>query len=197
MGIRLDDVTPAFDVFSLGKVLWAMVSGRTKMQLWYFDNPKFNVKHQFPRDERMALINRILAGCIVQHEDSCWRSARELLDTIDETLLILRRGGQVVNTDVVRYCLVCGSGHYVNVPSTSNDMEPLRSVGLGLLLRRPDQASALSMHPLWAHASLSCRWKPASMGRAGRVIAGQLPFAGQASLVLLLLLPLWPILGLS
>src|SRR5712664_465948 len=31
MGIRIKDVSPAFDVFGLGKVLWAMLSGRTKM----------------------------------------------------------------------------------------------------------------------------------------------------------------------
>ena len=36
-GMRLADVQPTFDVFSLAKVLWAMVSGNPKFPLWYFD----------------------------------------------------------------------------------------------------------------------------------------------------------------
>lgn len=31
MGIQLDEVSPAFDVFGLGKILWAMISGKTKL----------------------------------------------------------------------------------------------------------------------------------------------------------------------
>ena len=36
MGMRLDDVRPTFDVFGLGKVLWSMVSGKSKLRLWYY-----------------------------------------------------------------------------------------------------------------------------------------------------------------
>ena len=31
MGMRLDEVRPSFDVFGLGKLLWAMVSGRSRL----------------------------------------------------------------------------------------------------------------------------------------------------------------------
>ena len=43
-GMRLADVQPAFDVFSLAKVLWAMVSGRPKFPLWYFERPNNDLR---------------------------------------------------------------------------------------------------------------------------------------------------------
>ncbi|MGH9392880.1 MAG: hypothetical protein ACRD1E_01825 [Terriglobales bacterium] len=48
--MRLDDVKPNFDVFSLGKLLWAMVSPKTRMRLWYHDAPEFSLKTAFPND---------------------------------------------------------------------------------------------------------------------------------------------------
>jgi serine/threonine protein kinase len=110
MSMRLDDVTPAFDVFSLGKLLWAMVSGRTKMPLWYFDRPEFDLTRQFPGDERMQWINRLLMGSVREHKEQVWQNAGEFLKQLDSVAAILRRGGQVVSSQ--RYCRVCGQGIY-------------------------------------------------------------------------------------
>ena len=46
---RLEDVQPAFDVFSLAKVLWAMVSGRPRFPLWYFDREGNDLRPDIPR----------------------------------------------------------------------------------------------------------------------------------------------------
>jgi serine/threonine protein kinase len=48
MGMRLDDVRPTFDVFGLGKVLWSMISGRSKLRLWYYNRPEFESNNLFP-----------------------------------------------------------------------------------------------------------------------------------------------------
>jgi serine/threonine protein kinase len=112
MGMRLDDVRPSFDVFSLGKVLWAMVSGRTKMRLWYFDQPDFDLVRQFPSDERMRWVNRLLAGSVREHEEQVWPNAGSFLKELDAVIATLRRGGQVVALDEPRYCRVCSYGTY-------------------------------------------------------------------------------------
>lgn len=61
-GMRVDEVKPSFDVFSLGKVLWAMLSGMEMLQLWYFTRPRFDLTQLFPNTHAMHVINeRILA----------------------------------------------------------------------------------------------------------------------------------------
>ena len=46
--MRLADVRPTFDVFSLGKVLWAMVSGRPRFPFWYSYRPENDLREMFP-----------------------------------------------------------------------------------------------------------------------------------------------------
>lgn len=112
MGMQVEDVRPSFDVFGLGKVLWAMMSGRTKMRLWYFDDDEFNLTRQFPDDERMLWINRLLQGSIRERQAQVWASAHEFLEQIDDIHTRLRRGGQVMQRGVQRWCRVCGLGQY-------------------------------------------------------------------------------------
>lgn len=130
MGIRVDDVRPSFDVFSLGKVLWAMVSGRTKMRLWYFDHPDFNLETQFPTDEQMRWINRLLMGSVREHEEHVWNSAGVLLEQVDQILLIMRRRGQVMRREVARRCDVCGVGDYRLIINERSGPDTLRNFGL-------------------------------------------------------------------
>ena len=42
-GRRVDELSPTFDVFSLGKVLWAMVSGKTMLPLWYHHQEQYDL----------------------------------------------------------------------------------------------------------------------------------------------------------
>lgn len=44
MGIRVEDVKPSFDVFSLGKLFWSMLSGRPKLQPWYHHRDEFELE---------------------------------------------------------------------------------------------------------------------------------------------------------
>ena len=130
MGMRVEDVRPSFDVFGLGKVLWAMVSGRTKMRLWYFDHPDFNLETQFPADEQMRWINRLLMGSVREHEEHVWRSASVLLEQANQVLLIMRRGGQVMRREMARRCHVCGVGDYRLIISERSGPEAVRNFGL-------------------------------------------------------------------
>ncbi len=113
MGQRLEDVRPSFDVFGLAKVLWSMVSGKTKLLLWYYNRSENDLTKIFPTDPNMLWINRLLGTCIVENEEDCSCSTAEiLLREIDDAVEIMRHGGQVINQSATRLCTVCGNGAY-------------------------------------------------------------------------------------
>ncbi len=111
MGMKLENVSPAFDVFSLGKLLWAMVSGREKLRLWYLHDPEFELEAIFPDDPSVKLVRKILDRCIVEREEQCFRDAGELLTRIDIVMRAERLFGQLPDQGPIR-CRICGFGEY-------------------------------------------------------------------------------------
>ena len=114
MGMRLDEVRPNFDVFSLGKLLWSMVSGEQFLRLWYYDRDKFNVEQKFSGRRYIHLINPILAQCVVEEEDACLENAKALLGAVDRALEVIEIGADRVDRTVKRKCRVCGIGVYAH-----------------------------------------------------------------------------------
>ena len=112
-GMRLDEVRPTFDVFSLGKLLWSMVSGKPRLRLWYFDHPEFDLLKMFPQDLTMNLIQRILENTVVEHESQIqFRNANELWLMVDSTIEALESGGSVPSRRRPMRCHFCGVGTY-------------------------------------------------------------------------------------
>ncbi|UCB56731.1 MAG: protein kinase [Candidatus Omnitrophota bacterium] len=123
IGMRIEDVKPSFDVFCLGKVLWAMVSDTPILPLWYFDRPDFNLEKKFPSSRLMRLANSLLKKCIVEDEKNCLRDASELLAEVDNTLSIIDEGADRLDPDIERLCRVCGIGKYKLIADRDpNDM---------------------------------------------------------------------------
>lgn len=92
MGMRIEDVRPNFDVFSLGKVLWSMVTGKTVLQLWYFDKDRSNVELLFPKSRGIQFANPLFAKCIVENEGDCMKDAGVLLSEIDDIIKKIEQG---------------------------------------------------------------------------------------------------------
>lgn len=111
-GIRIEDIKSTFDVFSLGKVLWAMVSGLPKLQLWYFDKPKFNVADLYPNDKHNHFANPLFEKCIVENESDCLADAGALLEEVDKILEAIENDGDKIDVNTQRKCKVCGLGEY-------------------------------------------------------------------------------------
>jgi serine/threonine protein kinase len=112
MGMRIEDIEPNFDIFCLGKLLWAMLSGRTFLRLWYHHEEDFELEKVFPRDESIRWARTILDKCIVEKKKDCLQTAGELLTLVDEVLPAVRRYAQVVGDGIPRRCQVCGLGTY-------------------------------------------------------------------------------------
>lgn len=114
-GMRLEEVRPSFDVFSLGKIIWCMISGRAVLRLYYHhdtDHPDFDVEKLFPNAPEMAWARRLFEKCIVERERACLSNAVDLLDVIDETIEALRYGAQIPQQNMPLRCRVCGTGYY-------------------------------------------------------------------------------------
>ncbi len=112
--MRVEDVKLSFDVFSLGKLLWFMVSGLPILRLWYFDDPEFDVEKKFPRSPFIRFANPLFKKCIVEREKDCLPNASALLKEIDEVLLMLNKSIDIFDLKAMP-CKVCGVGSYEDI----------------------------------------------------------------------------------
>ena len=92
----MDDVKPNFDVFSLGRVLWSMISGERFLRLWYHHHPDFDLQALFPNNLAMDWAARILDKCVVEHERDCLDDTAELLAEVDQAIEALTHGAQIL-----------------------------------------------------------------------------------------------------
>jgi serine/threonine protein kinase len=114
-GMRLEDVRPNFDVFSLGKLLWALVAGRPKLRLWYHSKPEFDIRTQFPKNELMPWVTAILEETVVEEPEACIADATTLLERVDAAIEGLTSRYRLVNGDLLRKCVICGIGRYTKI----------------------------------------------------------------------------------
>lgn len=114
-GKKVEELRPSFDVFSLGKVLWAMVSGKTILPLWYHRRKDYDLERLFPDASHVPLINVLLDACIREEEEAHagFPTAVELLPQIDKLLSIMKSEGTLLRRDLRRRCRVCGYGTYL------------------------------------------------------------------------------------
>ena len=123
-GQLLKDVQPSFDVFSLAKVLWAMVSGLPRFPLWYFDRNENDLRQLFPDEPAVQFIHEILKKCVVESENEIrLRTAGELLEEVDLAITAVQRGCQLPGQGRPMRCRFCGIGTYTqadNFPIIGN-----------------------------------------------------------------------------
>lgn len=117
-GIRLEKIPFAFDVFGLGKVLWSMISGKKKLQLWYWDEPPNRLEDQFPKDWRISWVTSILNKTVREKRVDTFSDASELLERVDEVLRAIGIGADPSKR--IKVCTACGSGHLERGESSSS-----------------------------------------------------------------------------
>jgi serine/threonine protein kinase len=112
MGIRIEEIRPTFDVFSLGKVLWAMLSTSPVLQLWYHQRDAFNLEKMFPGVPAMNSINVLLHKCIVELEEDCLKDASLLLSEMDQLIQQIELNADLIHPASAMRCKMCGKGKY-------------------------------------------------------------------------------------
>jgi serine/threonine protein kinase len=112
MGMRIHDVRATFDVFSLGKLLWAMISDIPVLRLWYFKDPEFDLEQMFPTAPYIELANELFKKCLVERENACLPDAGALLQEVDGLLSLVEHNAEGLHPGRKRRCRVCGRGDY-------------------------------------------------------------------------------------
>lgn len=122
--LRAEEIRPNFDVFSLGKVLWAMVSDTPKLPFWYFHKPAYDLAQKFPEAPHIALVNPLLSKCVVENKEDCLQDAGVLLKEVDQLLAAMEYGEGRLSAQIKRRCRVCGMGVYEQIvrPGRGDDM---------------------------------------------------------------------------
>jgi len=116
--MRIEKCRPSFDIFSLGKVIWSMVSGKPLMRYWNFDEVEFNVEKLFPNSQYMDLANKLFGKCIVEKEADCIEDAKGLLDEIDHLLQRFAIDDPFIFSNDA-HCGICKSGQYSRQPEAT------------------------------------------------------------------------------
>lgn len=125
---RIEDVKPTFDVFSLGKLLWAMVSNEPFLPFWYFDRAEYNLEQIFPNAQSIKLANPLFKKCIVENEGDCLPDATTLLKEVDKVISMIDMNADLISDDSVRICKICGIGNYALIINR----EPMDTKNFGI-----------------------------------------------------------------
>ncbi len=97
MNIRQEKVLPSFDVYSLGKVLWFLVTGQPRFPVAYENNSVLT----YIRNQRDGqIIENIVSKCVVTNEKDCLPTAIDLLNLVDASLAEMRLPGAARSRDL-------------------------------------------------------------------------------------------------
>lgn len=126
---RIEEVNPSFDVFTLGKLLWAMISDIPVLPYWYFDHDEYNLEKKFPHAPYIYMANSLFEKCIVELESDCIPNATALLAEIDKLLSVIDAKADLIDQKIKRVCKVCGVGKYILSIDTDSSQGKIRQFG--------------------------------------------------------------------
>lgn len=135
MGERVREPRPNFDIFSLGKLLWCMVSGKTKLKLWYWNKPEYSLEKILPLNHDIRFLRPIFEKCIVEEERDCLNSCDDLLHLVDEALSKIESYTFDFSKISMNKCYLCKVGSYVKVIdefNRDNDVASIHPAKLGI-----------------------------------------------------------------
>jgi len=119
-GMRIDEVRPSIDVYSLGKVLWSMVSGKTRLVREEWNEGSNDVATLFPDNPSMPWVKWLLGKCVLDREENVLKNASELLKFTDMAIDAISIGGQVATeASGTQICAQCGVGRLRTVESSA------------------------------------------------------------------------------
>ncbi len=128
MGKRIEDIDKSIDIYGLGKILWSMLSGRSYLNLWYYDKDDYNIERMFPNLPEIQWAKKIFEKCIVEEKNKCLESTEELLKLLDTIIQAVNLNADVLDNKAQKICHVCGLGKYEMV--SNGDAAPTHNFGL-------------------------------------------------------------------
>jgi serine/threonine protein kinase len=106
---RVEDVHPAVDVYSLGKILYWLVSGRDLPRERHRDKP-FDLTSS--RDPEMFHVYTVLDGAIREDASERFQNAYYLAEAVKECLMKVEEGARPLTMKAKQLCVFCKIGQY-------------------------------------------------------------------------------------
>lgn len=136
---RKDDISPASDVYSLGKIFYWLITGNMFPREKHRDL-KYDLTILQPCRES-HLINELLDKMIVYDPMDRFEDGNAVLDELNILIRRLNMGVNSIGSGIPQKCIYCGKGtykkHVHNKPNDGNAYNQLRSFGLGKAIGSP------------------------------------------------------------
>ena len=110
---RASDITPASDIYSLGKLLYWLISGGKIFSREKHREPNVNLVSLFQfQDPGLEHVNRILDQMIVSEPDQRLQFVSQVAKSIHKAIRLLKHDYRAVSPDIPQRCTYCGEGVY-------------------------------------------------------------------------------------
>jgi serine/threonine protein kinase len=123
---RAEEISPASDVYSLGKLLYYLVSGGMMFAREKHREAKYNLV-KLLGDEKFEHINRILDRTVVYEGADRFINACELIPEVERVDRLLS-GGYRALSHPPQKCAYCGEGNYERV-ATESQYDQMQQLG--------------------------------------------------------------------
>ena len=134
---RLEDITAISDVYSLGKILYWLISNgkmfsREKLRDEIYDITKKYDKHEY------YLINEYLDKMIVENQSDRFKDGNDVYKSLEILIRRINMNANSIDADSPQLCIYCGLGYYkriINLTENENghlmdNNDGLRSFGI-------------------------------------------------------------------
>ncbi len=112
---RIDQVSQRSDIYSLGKLLYWLITG-TEFAREKHRHDEFDLSKKL-KDPRMEHVNRLLDKMVATDPSARFPSTVEVINELEEAISMLENGFNVVAPNIEQRCLYCGKGSYQLVAS--------------------------------------------------------------------------------
>lgn len=108
---RVETVLPSSDVYSLGKILWSLMSGRTPFAREKHREQAYDLV-AITKNDQMEHVNLMLDRMIVGDPSKRYANAGEVLQAVRRVIHLITYDYRVAAARAEHRCIYCGDGRY-------------------------------------------------------------------------------------